>query len=241
MDKLAEDYPIFGSYVYCAANPINITDPDGNDIKIVGDNESCVTITTDLIDFEINASSLGIDWGGQYTLEGEDILSAALDIVGIFDPSGIADGLNAALQAKNGEYFDAAISVVGLIPFVGDAAKAGKVGKDVKIINNAIDAVKSGKKEVSTLHRPYIRKSTKDAVPELPKGADGRYIDPRDWQPFDGKPDLGHKPGHEFWREKAKAEKEGLTQQQFNDRMNNQNLYQWENPHLNRSHKYERK
>ena len=78
-------------------------------------------------------------------------------------------------------------------------------------------------------------------MPELPKGADGRYIDPRDWQPFDGKPDLGHKPGHEFWREKAKAENEGLTQKQFNDRMNDPNLYQWENPHLNRSHKYERK
>ena len=240
-DKLAEDYPSIGSYVYCAANPISITDPDGNDIKIVGDNESCVTLTTDLIDFEVNASSLGIDWGGQYTLDGEDALSAGLDIVGIFDPSGIADGVNAALQAKNGDYFDATISVAGLIPYVGDVAKVGKVGKDVKIISNAIDAVKAGKKEISTLHRPYIRKSTKDAVPELPKGADGRYIDLRDWQPFDGKLDLGHKPGREFWREKAKAENEGLTQRQFNDRMNDPNIYQWENPHLNRSHKYELK
>ena len=66
-DKLAEDYPSIGSYVYCAANPISITDPDGNDIKIFGENESCITLTTDLIDFEVNASSLGIDWGGQYT------------------------------------------------------------------------------------------------------------------------------------------------------------------------------
>jgi RHS repeat-associated protein len=30
----------------------------------------------------------------------------------------------------------------------------------------------------------------------------------------------GHKPGNEFWREKAKAEAEGLTQKQFNERMN---------------------
>ena len=53
------------------------------------------------------------------------------------------------MQAKNGEYLDAAISVAGLIPFVGDMAKAGKVGKDVKIIGNAIDAIKAGKKGLS--------------------------------------------------------------------------------------------
>ena len=47
--------------------------------------------------------------------------------------------------------------------------------------------------------------------------------------------------GNEFRREKAKAESEGLTQKEFNERMNDPNLYQWENPHLNRSHKYERK
>ena len=226
--------------MYCAGNPISVTDPDGNDIKIVGEDESCVTFTTDLIDIEVNASSLGIDWGGQYTLEGDDVLSAGLDIVGIFDPSGVADAANAALQAKNGDYLGATISVAGLLPWVGDLAKVGKVGKDVKVIGKAIDAVKSGKKEASTLHRPYIRKSTRDAVP-VRKSADGKYIDPNDKLPFDGKPDLGHKRGHEFWREKAKAESEGLTQKEFNDRMNNPSLYQWENPHNNRNRRYEKK
>ena len=41
--------------------------------------------------------------------------------------------------------------------------------------------------------------------------------------------------------EKAKAQKEGLTQKEFNDRMNDPNLYQIEDPHSNRSHKFEAK
>lgn len=49
------------------------------------------------------------------------------------------------------------------------------------------------------------------------------------------------KRGHEFWREKKKAESEGLTQEEFNDRMNNPDLYQLEDPSSNRSHKHEEK
>ena len=42
-------------------------------------------------------------------------------------------------------------------------------------------------------------------------------------------------------KEKAKAKSEGLTQKEFNDRMNNPDLYQIEDPHTNRSHKFELK
>jgi hypothetical protein len=69
--------------------------------------------------------------------------------------------------------------------------------------------------------------------------ADGRFIDPNTGQPITGQYDLGHKPGHEFWRERAHAEAEGLTQEQFNDRMNNPDLYQIESPSSNRSHQHE--
>lgn len=67
----------------------------------------------------------------------------------------------------------------------------------------------------------------------------GRPIDPNTGRPIDGKPDLGHKRGHEHWRERDKAEAEGLTQKEFNDRMNDPSKYQLENPADNRSHKYE--
>ena len=139
------------TYCYTANNPIKFVDSDGNDIVIAGKENTSITLTTNLIDIRVNASSLGINWGGNYVLNGEEVLSAALDIVGIIDPSGVADGLNATLQVKNGDYFGSLISVAGVIPYVGDIAKVGKVGKDVKIINAAIDAVRAEKNAYRSL------------------------------------------------------------------------------------------
>ena len=85
-------YPAVGSYVYCMNNPMSLVDIEGADIKIAGKNNSYVVFKTDLMNINVSAASLGIDWGGQYDLDGEDVLGAALDIVGIFDPTGIADG-----------------------------------------------------------------------------------------------------------------------------------------------------
>jgi RHS repeat-associated protein len=146
IDPLAEEFPEWSPYSFSFNNPIRFVDEDGmapTDIVILGKNNSSVTLKTDLIDIKVNASSLGVDFGGKYTLQGEDVLSAGLDIVGIIDPTGVADGLNAGLQAKNGDWLSAGISALGVIPYLGDVAKVGKIGKDVKIIENAIDAVKA--------------------------------------------------------------------------------------------------
>lgn len=90
------------------------------------------------------------------------------------------------------------------------------------------------------LRRPYIRDEVRAEVERrAERDAQGRMLDPNTGKPIDGKPDLGHKPGREFWREKQKAETEGLTQEEFNDRMNNPDLYQFEDPVTNRSHQYE--
>ncbi|WP_423740205.1 SpvB/TcaC N-terminal domain-containing protein [Flavobacterium columnare] len=146
VDPLAEEFPDWSPYNFVMNNPIRLVDEDGmapTDIIIKGKNNSSVTLKTDLIDISVNASSLGVDFGGNYTLQGEDVLSAGLDIVGILDPTGVADGLNAGLQAKNGDWLGAGISALGVVPYLGDVAKVGKIGKDVKIIDKAIDAVKT--------------------------------------------------------------------------------------------------
>jgi RHS repeat-associated protein len=92
------------------------------------------------------------------------------------------------------------------------------------------------------LHRPYIRKKVRETVEaKAPKTKDGKFIDPNTGKPIEGKYDLGHKRGSEFRREKVKAEAEGLSQEEFNNKMNDPKLYQVENPSSNRSHKYEKK
>ena len=144
-DPMQEKYANITTYCFVAANPVKFKDLEGNDIIITGKENTSITLTTDLIDIKVNASSLGINWGGNYTLQGEEVLSSALDIVGILDPTGIADGTNTALQIKNKDWGGALISAAGLIPYVGDIAKIGKVEKDVKIINAAIDAIRAEK------------------------------------------------------------------------------------------------
>ena len=92
------------------------------------------------------------------------------------------------------------------------------------------------------LRRPYVRKGVRAEVEQrASRSEDGRPIDPNTRRPIDGKPDLGHKPGSEHRTERANAEAEGLSQKQFNDRMNNPDKYQLEDPSSNRSHRYEEK
>ena len=153
-------YPWWSPWMYCGANPIANIDPTGNDITILGLNESAVVIDTNLINTELDLSRLGLDWGGKYNLHGDDVLSAGLDIVGIFDPTGVADGLNAYIQAKNGHWGGAFISTISIVPG-GDVAKAGKIGKDLEIIQTAVNSTKSAK-IISAQRRKAVRNAWKE-------------------------------------------------------------------------------
>ena len=140
--------------------------------------------------------------------------------------------------------------VVDLIPFVsgvGEATDLIRVATkaddivdaidDVHDTANAIDNLGEAAKE---LHRPYIRKSTREAVESKAlRNADGKFLDANTGTVIEGKYDLGHVTGHEFWREKKMAMEKGWTQKQFNDYMNNPDFYRIEDPHWNRSHKFE--
>lgn len=91
-----------------------------------------------------------------------------------------------------------------------------------------------------TLHRPYIRDSVRAEVENrAEKNEKGQFLDANTGQPIEGKYDLGHKAGHEHWREAQKAEAEGMSQEEFNEHMNNPDYYQIEDPHENRSHVHE--
>ncbi len=90
------------------------------------------------------------------------------------------------------------------------------------------------------LHRPYIRNEVRAEVEaRAAKNEQGQFLDANTGKPIEGQYDLGHKAGHEFRTEQAIAEQEGLTQAEFNDKMNNPDLYQIEDPSSNRSHQFE--
>ncbi|MDR1802841.1 MAG: HNH/ENDO VII family nuclease [Treponema sp.] len=90
------------------------------------------------------------------------------------------------------------------------------------------------------LHRPYIRAEVRAEVERrAARNEEGQFLDANTGKPIQGQYDLGHVPGHEHHRELQKAEEEGLSQEVFNKRMNNPDLYQIEDPSENRSHSHE--
>ena len=140
--------------------------------------------------------------------------------------------------------------LVDLIPFISGVGEAADLLRIVNIGGDVIDAADDvydvartidNAGEVVELHRPYIRKSTREAVEAVAaKTADGKYfLDANTGEIIFGKYDLGHVSGHEFWREKQIAMQKGWTQKQFNDYMNNPDFYRIELPHNNRSHRFE--
>ncbi len=188
VDPFASEREWVSPYNFVQNNPLLRIDPDGMfDIRIHGENNSSVTVVTDLIDVDVNAGRLVGDFGGNYSLHGTDVTIAALDIVGIFDPSGIADVAAATLEAKQGNYGSAILSGLGVVPIIGDLGKVGKVGKHVKTIEKAIDGAKaknlqeavekgipksqlgpSGKPKIHTVSKPNL-KQAKDAARNNPK------------------------------------------------------------------------
>lgn len=103
-----------------------------------------------------------------------DLVQIGLSIAGIFDPTPISDGADGLISLLRGDFLGAGISVVSMIPYIGDAAKLGKLGKFAETIAKAVDLAKADAAFAATI-RPALEKiaSALKHVPidSLPKPA----------------------------------------------------------------------
>lgn len=77
--------------------------------------------------------SSGIDW-----------FQGAVDGIGVVDPTGIFDGVNAIIYLARGQWGNAGISALGLFPYIGDLGKGGKYGaKALKYSDEVVDSAKA--------------------------------------------------------------------------------------------------
>ena len=71
-----------------------------------------------------------------------DYASVASDITGIFDPTPLSDGAGFLLSAAQGDALGAALSLVGIAPYAGDAlAKPLKIAKKAPQTAKALEAL----------------------------------------------------------------------------------------------------
>lgn len=68
-----------------------------------------------------------------------DVTQMILDLSGILDPTPVSDGSNVVISLARGDWAGAGISSVSLLPYVGDLAKAGKLGKWARTVHQCVD------------------------------------------------------------------------------------------------------
>lgn len=86
-----------------------------------------------------------------------DLTQIGLDVAGLVDPTPISDGVNALISLGRGDWTGAALSAVSMVPYVGDAAKVGKLGSYAQTVAKAVDAARTNPALRETL-APAIQK-----------------------------------------------------------------------------------
>ena len=98
-----------------------------------------------------------------------DNLQTGLDVVGIADPTGIVDGVNALIYTGRGQWGNAGISAVAIIPYIGDVGKAGRLGSKALKFNENQQALIKLAKEADKMGGVTLKEA------EILKGWDKEY------------------------------------------------------------------
>lgn len=95
-----------------------------------------------------------------------DLTQIGLSLAGIVDPTPISDGLDGVISLFRGDWLGAGISAVSMIPYIGDAAKLGKLGTFARTVERAVDLARLDPAYARTI-APALEKigAALDAVP----------------------------------------------------------------------------
>ncbi len=86
-----------------------------------------------------------------------DLAQVCFDLAGIVDPTPVSPGISTLLSIDRGDWLGAALSGASMVPFVGELAKFGKLGKDTRIVEQAIELAGSSKRAAEIL-TPILQK-----------------------------------------------------------------------------------
>ena len=121
----------------------------------------------------VGVSRLGhFDWIGlcpnDEELQWIDEFQIVIDIVGCYDPTPVFDSINAAIYASRGKWDDAGISLLGIVPYVGDAGKVGKYAVKTRAFFKSTN--KKARKQVDDISREF-------AIKGVDRKKFGKYIE----------------------------------------------------------------
>lgn len=97
-----------------------------------------------------------------------DLSQFVLDVVGFVDPTPTADGLNMAMSMARGDWSGAGISAIGMLPYLGDLAKAPRISRHLAALRRALDLA-AVRPAFRAAMLPYARQLARglDAVRDL--------------------------------------------------------------------------
>jgi len=95
-----------------------------------------------------------------------DIVQMGLDIAGIIDPTPISDGASGLISLSRGDWFGAGISIIGMVPYVGDAAKLGKLGRYAETLTKALELAQRSPAFAKAVAAPM--KKLREAFADIP-------------------------------------------------------------------------
>jgi hypothetical protein len=95
-----------------------------------------------------------------------DIVQITLDLAGIIEPTPTADGTNLLISLGRRQWFNAAISGVSMVPYLGDMAKFGKLPHYVESVVKAVQLAAKDERFAAHLRPAFAKlKALLDKLP----------------------------------------------------------------------------